>query len=306
MKYDISLINTNFRFSLFPNLYNTKPISEIDINALIEIIKYGYLSTEVEDLRKTISVDDYKEIKKQLPAVTVSGLFKVRNLEGLVKHSGLIQIDIDKVADYDNLFNKLCNDTYTYLCFKSPGGKGIKIIVKIFQSINTHAFQANSLVSYYKEKYDIEIDSQCKDIPRLMLLSYDPDIFCNPYSKIYAEQLILTTEINSQIKQTDTTKNPSVKNFKGNEDVILNIIDRIEASKIDITGSYKDWLSIGFALCNEYGENGRAYFHKISSYYPYYNPKETDKQYSDCVKNNNGKTTIGTLIFIGNKILPNF
>jgi hypothetical protein len=48
MNNGINLINTNFRFSLFPILYLTTPTLEIDINSLIEIIKYGYLITEIE------------------------------------------------------------------------------------------------------------------------------------------------------------------------------------------------------------------------------------------------------------------
>jgi hypothetical protein len=48
MNNGINLINPNFRFSLFPKLYLTAPTLEIDINSLIEIIKYGYLITEIE------------------------------------------------------------------------------------------------------------------------------------------------------------------------------------------------------------------------------------------------------------------
>jgi hypothetical protein len=303
MNNGINLINTNFRFSLFPKLYLTAPTLEIDINGLIEIIKYGYLITEIEDLRNTKSIEEYKEIKKELPAVTISGIFTSRNSEGIIKHSGLIQIDIDNVPDYNILFEQLCNDAYTYLCFRSPGGKGIKIIVKIFQSINTHLFQFNSLENYYKQKYGVEIDPMCNDIPRLMLLSYDPNIFCNPYSKLYTDQLDLTDVHTIKTKQIIKSKNQTDGKFTGNNDIVLKIIEKIEVNKIDITGNYKDWLKIGFALSAEFGENGRAYFHKISRFYPYYNSNDADKQYSECLKNNNRKTSLGTLIFIANKML---
>jgi hypothetical protein len=54
------LINTQFKFSLYENIFSVEsPERDIDINQLIEIIKYGYLKTEIEAIRKI--TDDKKE-----------------------------------------------------------------------------------------------------------------------------------------------------------------------------------------------------------------------------------------------------
>jgi hypothetical protein len=57
-------------------------------------------------------------------------------------------------------------------------------------------------------------------------------------------------------------------------------------------------VKIGFALASEFGENGRKYFHEISQVYYAYSSEETDVQYSNCLKYNNNKITIGTLFHI--------
>jgi hypothetical protein len=48
---------------------------------------------------------------------------------------GYIQIDIDKVSEYNELFENLSYDIYTLACFKSPGGEGIKVIDQPFRKL---------------------------------------------------------------------------------------------------------------------------------------------------------------------------
>ena len=77
------------------------------------------------------------------------------------------------------------------------------------------------------------------------------------------------------------------------EDVEM-VIGRIEARHLDITADYKDWITIGLALADGFGESGRSYFHNVSRFYPKYKAKETDKVYSQCVKSHKGQVTIRT------------
>ena len=293
---NLKLSNTQYRFSYYKDLYSVKnPDSEIDINELIEIIQYGYISKEIEELRKT-SGEAYKEKKMHLPNVTLSGIFSERNAEHLIKHSGLIQIDIDKIDNYNELFQDLCLDSYTYVCFRSPGGKGIKVVVKINPSAETHREQFNALERYYQTEYDVEIDKNCKDVPRPMLLSYDPNLHCNPFSDVYEE---LYKPEKEEKKEPVTTPTVSKKRYhKTGGNVVEGIIDSVSASGIDITRDQSDWIKIGYALCTEFGENGRDYFHQLSKNYPKYTQKEADDKYSYLLKHNNGKTTIGTLVYL--------
>ena len=76
----------------------------------------------------------------------------------------------------------------------------------------------------------------------------------------------------------------------------------IERSGIDITADYGDWCNIGFALAQEFGAAGEAFFHRISAFYPNYDPKTASKQYLSCLRHEvpTGKVpvTIATLFHI--------
>lgn len=76
---------------------------------------------------------------------------------------------------------------------------------------------------------------------------------------------------------------------------IETITQRIEAAGIDLTSDYAAWRDLGFALADELGEGGRHYFHRLSSFYSGYEPKETDQQFDACLKSNNSGITIKTL-----------
>ena len=58
------------------------------------------------------------------------------------------------------------------------------------------------------------------------------------------------------------------------------IIQQIESSKIDLTSDYNDWLNIGFALADKFGESGRNYYHRISQFYIGYKSTDCDEQFN--------------------------
>lgn len=70
------------------------------------------------------------------------------------------------------------------------------------------------------------------------------------------------------------------------------ILQRLELSHTDITANYADWRDIGFAFADEFGEAGRDYFQRVSSYYPSYSQSNCDKQYDNCLKSSGHGVTI--------------
>ena len=76
----------------------------------------------------------------------------------------------------------------------------------------------------------------------------------------------------------------------------------IELSGTDITADYGDWCNIGFALAHEFGADGEPFFHRISAFYPNYDPKKASNQYAACLRHRvpSGKApiTIATLFHI--------
>ena len=76
------------------------------------------------------------------------------------------------------------------------------------------------------------------------------------------------------------------------------LVSAVEASGIDITAAYSDWLAIGFALVSELGEEGRPLFHRLSCFYPGYDIAEADRQYTVCLRDGSREISIATLFHI--------
>jgi len=294
---NISFINSEFLFSIYPNLLTVEhPDDHIDINQLIEAIRHGYVKDVISELRAVKSKEKYKNIKRQsLPCVTLSGKFSHRSSKGLISHSGLIQIDIDQVDNYDSVFNAICSDEYTYLCFRSPGGKGIKAVIKINPSIETHLEQFYALERYYKDQYEVEIDKACKDIARCMLLSYDPNIYCNPNSDVFEELYLPSFKI-IESKTRQVGRLATIQYSSNEWDFVENITAALEKNRIDITETYDKWIRVGYALCTSFGNDGIDYFQRISAYYPNYTTEETKKTYLRLLAHNDGGISLGTLV----------
>lgn len=76
------------------------------------------------------------------------------------------------------------------------------------------------------------------------------------------------------------------------------LVKRIEEHRTDITSNYADWLNVGFALAEEFGENGRELFQRISNNYPGYNHEECSKQFDRCLKSKGSGVSLKTLFYM--------
>lgn len=81
-------------------------------------------------------------------------------------------------------------------------------------------------------------------------------------------------------------------------DEVEIVTRRIEEAALDITGAYNDWLSLGFALADGLGEEGRAYFHRLSRFYGRYNVTEADRQYNACLRSQRQGITLNTFFHL--------
>ena len=78
---------------------------------------------------------------------------------------------------------------------------------------------------------------------------------------------------------TETVPDNKVTAQKSNEpktvlEEVEAVISRLEEHRMDITQSYKEWINIGFALSEEFGENGRDLFHRVSAFHSKYERAE--------------------------------
>lgn len=259
--------------SQFSNIYQSKDGVKSSILDFLNNVKFGTWKDQVELVRKAKNKKEREELKKQLPYVTLSGLFNERRTESLIKHSGFIGIDIDNLTADELLvyWPKITSDKYTYAAFKSVSGFGLCIVVKIDPSRHLEAFLG--LERYYLEQYQIFIDKACKDVTRPRYVTYDENIHVSESDAV---------EFKSYIPKSEATLR--IAPIISGKDDVDHVIHQICERKIDITGSYSRWLSLGFAIASEFRHNGRDYYHAISQFSPKYSKEKADKQYDHCIK----------------------
>lgn len=105
----------------------------------------------------------------------------------------------------------------------------------------------------------------------------------------------------ARLKNTAANNNHGTPQTKQQQIEVL--LERIENANVDITGKYKTWVSIGFALADEFNEMGRDYFHRLSFFHSGYKPDECNKQFDECLKGSSSPTTatVKTIFYLAMK-----
>jgi hypothetical protein len=93
------------------------------------------------------------------------------------------------------------------------------------------------------------------------------------------------------IFKTDSAHTPSPHSE------VEEIIQQIEAKHLDIASAYSDWRNIGFAFADEFGEDGRELFHRISQFYSDYSVIECNRQFDNCLKAKGQGISIKTFFY---------
>lgn len=79
---------------------------------------------------------------------------------------------------------------------------------------------------------------------------------------------------------------------------VERIISLCEQLGTDIAPSYEEWVRLGFALVDGYGEKGRDYFLRLSSLHTGYTPEAAESQYDKCLRSGNSGITISTFFHL--------
>ena len=126
---------------------------------------------------------EYDRVKKSLPAVTISGIFSVRNQSEMIKYTQLLVLDIDSLSNIDMAVSvakqRITRLPTTCVCFVSPSADGLKVIVRVETGHENHTLMFKSLMTYYEKETGIKIDGSGKDTSRLCFLSHDPGVYIN-------------------------------------------------------------------------------------------------------------------------------
>ncbi|MFC5048293.1 DUF3987 domain-containing protein [Aquimarina hainanensis] len=79
---------------------------------------------------------------------------------------------------------------------------------------------------------------------------------------------------------------------------VKEVVLLLESTGIDITGNYGNWIKIGFAFADAFGNMGEELFLSVSSNYPKYDATIARKQYQKCLQSNNSGVSLGTFFHL--------
>lgn len=79
---------------------------------------------------------------------------------------------------------------------------------------------------------------------------------------------------------------------------VEQIVSLCEQQGTDIAPSYEEWVRLGFALVDGYGENGRDYFLRLSSLHIGCTPEAAEFQYAKYLRSDNSGITISTFFHL--------
>jgi hypothetical protein len=154
---------TDLTISYFNNVSHTKQGMSLSFTDFLDKVRDGYWQDQILNYR----TNKTQENKRALPLVTISGLFKERNNNSLITHSGLIAIDIDGLKNLNDVRELICCDNHFYATFVSCGGSGLCAIAKIDPKLHLESF--HFLSKYLYEKYGIiEVEFANSGIERLV------------------------------------------------------------------------------------------------------------------------------------------
>lgn len=268
--------------SKFKNYESTSPID-------IDLFEWLNDTTHKETVLKIRNLTDKTEIKKlksKLPCITPSGTFIIRNDNGLIQHSGFICIDIDgadniELGDFSNVRDELTKIKNIFYTGLSVSGNGVFCLIPI-KYPEKHKEHFEALKMQFK-RIGIVIDKACRNVSRLRGYSYDPEAYLNKEATTFNQTI--------EFKKSEpyTNKKEIIYDNSNSESntfqKVMRIVNDINESGIDITEKYEQWFQIACALANEFGEEGRDFFHLVSQHHPKYHSDTVDLKFSECLKN---------------------
>lgn len=231
---------------------------------------------KVEALRALpYGTEAFSQAKRQMPCYTPSGVFSVRNSEGLVKHSGVLCIEWDAVADCSELKELLGSLPFIYYAGLSCSGRGVFALVKIADPTK-HREYFRALSEYF-DGIGYEVDRSGSDVCRLRVASFDDTPIFNPDSEVW--DIVPTIA-----KPTYTPRMATATD----ERLLLAGVEYITRYGVDITAGRNNWLAIGSCVKSIMGASGEDVFVCLSRYHPKYRESDARKTYRTIAGNGYG------------------
>ena len=272
-------------------------------------IQSGKYGAQVEAVRREPDKEKRAKLKGQLPCFTASGVFRGRKAVDLEAHSGFICIDLDakdntEAAEFGKLKSLLPGCPSVAYCARSAGGKGYFCLVPIADpAMHREFFRA--LCADFK-KCGLTVDRSGADVGRKRFVSYDPEPYINtgavPYARVFRKE---DERPEARVFRKEDERPEARRIADGVKDkeaasLVRAIAKWAEENEFDLMGGYEQWFEMLCALASAFGEDGREMAHAVSRYGDY-DPDETDRQFTECLKHGGYKYTLATFLHFARK-----
>jgi hypothetical protein len=241
-------------------------------------------------IRTLTEKEEIRKLKSQLPCVTISGQFMLRNSNALIKHSGYICIDIDggdnlHLNDFCKVRDELIKIKNIAYAALSVSGKGVFCLIPIkYPEKHKEHFEALKIQFL---KIGITIDKACSDVSRLRIYSFDSDAYFNEspvtFNQVFEYKPVKKNESKKAFEESKPNLKKTYLNGNTTHSRVMKVADKVSNSGVDMTENYEQWFQIGCALANEFGEDGREMFHLVSQNHSGYQEVYCNTIFSDCL-----------------------
>jgi hypothetical protein len=199
--------NKDMKVAVFNNINDTSEPRYVEVSKILKAIKDGSFKDKVEAIRNENDKGNQSRLKSSLTSILFSsskqeGVESGRNNKiswrtdkGLVEHSGLMCLDLDKFSNEFEMISikdDLMNDDYVFSVFVSPSGEGLKVLVKVPTQIENHRKYFYGLKEHFNSP---NFDDSCVNEARVCYVSYDEGIYINDDSLVFDKMLEQKTQI---------------------------------------------------------------------------------------------------------------
>lgn len=218
--------------------------------------------------------------KATIPAITPSAECEYHSADKVIRHSGLLQFDIDQkdnphIRNYTSLKAQIAKFPFVAYCGLSVSKTGDWGLVPIAYP-ERHGQHFDALKRIFV-RYRINLDDKPRNVVSLRGYSYDPDAY-------FAKKPAQLFELYDEPKAVPVREFSRTMDADAERTRVEACMSEINRRAIDITSGYNYWYAIGCDLASTFGESGREYFHIISQIHPDYNTATCDKQYTHCLR----------------------
>lgn len=232
----------NVEVSCYKDYYSPDP-TNINLQTFISSRKF---KPEIDAIRQMDDKKDRDKAKAKLPTITPSGLFNYRNEGGLIRHSGLVQFDIDykgneNIDGFEYIPAELSKLPYMAYCGYSASGNGFWGLVPIAYP-EKHKLHLAALIDILKY-YGLKCDTAPANVCSLRGYSYDDNAYINPYAELFTYII--------QQKPIEVTRNENYESTV--EQKFERAIKKTQEKEVFMDGAKHNFLVKLAGYCNATG-----------------------------------------------------